>query len=341
MKHRTFEFLSGILLALAVSPVWWVALFFLLYIYIRKFPQPIIRIHPYLILLVITVSASALAGAVLMLIWTGTYHNSHIGSRLLDIGALTGRILVVGIVLRSMVEWKIYRKSRFWHGVLLMVIIHGIVMTVQTFTDIHAGYARGFQPHSSLAGLFGAVSMASPVGHFSGVSLALSHSRSYILSTFLTGLWLRNWRLLLCASVALGIVWMVNSDRVMWHVAPLNRLDGSISESLQSHIFYTPAPFQWWGYGYSHFNESTGFGMPHNIGVLIWYEFGIFSVPVWLVLFWTFIKMKLWHLLPLLAAGIFTPELYERPQGVAAIALFHLSMLYAKEKKGLRWWQLS
>lgn len=76
----------------------------------------------------------------------------------------------------------------------------------------------------------------------------------------------------------------------------------------------------WYGYGYHSYVLETGLQRPHNIYVLSWYELGVLSIPLWLL-----VLIAIWRYLPvrssavLLIIGLNTDELFARPEGLFVI----------------------
>jgi hypothetical protein len=97
---------------------------------------------------------------------------------------------------------------------------------------------------------------------------------------------------------------------------------------IDRNILDTPAVlWQWYGIGYGNYNQTFNLQAPHNIWILSWYDLGIFAVLFWTILGFAIWKFRVFHFLPLAFAGLTTPELFFDPEGIYAIALYHLSFL--------------
>lgn len=120
-----------------------------------------------------------------------------------------------------------------------------------------------------------------------------------------------------------GVIWAIE-DRIETDIGHSNdQLETRYSTKICGE--FRPIEYSNWGYGFGGFCESTGQPRPHNIYVLSFYELGALFLPFWFLVMYAARRLEWWRLVPLLALGLVTDELFGRPEGVYLIAAWIIS----------------
>lgn len=80
-----------------------------------------------------------------------------------------------------------------------------------------------------------------------------------------------------------------------------------------------------YGYGFYGFCASTGQPRPHNIYALSFYELGVLFLPFWALIIYAARRLNYVQVLPLLALGMVSDNLFGRPEGVYLVAAWIIS----------------
>lgn len=87
-----------------------------------------------------------------------------------------------------------------------------------------------------------------------------------------------------------------------------------------------------YGYGMYGFCASTGQPRPHNIYALSFYELGVLFLPFWAMIIYAARRLSYVQVLPLLALGMVSDNLFGRPEGVYLIAAWIISTKLMENK---------
>lgn len=258
------------------------------------------------------------------------------------------RSAILLVFLQSLVRSRSFRHFEFWSGILAFLVLQMFVAFGQIALWSYDVYPRGISRNSSIFGLSGLAFVLSPASVFAGVVESLSLSRTYLVSLFTMAVTFRKIELFFYAFVALVLIFTFSPHRI---------LPSGILESLQTRsalndpLTYNPqwptkpTPeftsndyWRWHGVGYGNFTIVYRREIPHNIFVLSFYELGIFCIPFWSGMAFAIYRFRLWHFLPFAIAGLNTPELFAEPNGIVALACYHVSWLWLTSVRRVPFW---
>lgn len=316
MNAKTWHFYTGLFLTLGTTAVWIVADAFLVYMWIRRRPHITNRVILWILLLLSPIFASMLFAA-----WLDFPLYASL--------TLPLRAFIIIATLSTLIRYKMHTTMSFWIGAMLIIGLQATITIAQFYIPggWHSGIPEALSIHSSALGLSAAAVILSPVGMLASIPLGFSLSRTFIAATFLIGLYFRRKDVLVIAAVAVVILFIYSTDRI---------LPSGIENTLETRAELNHPngiTWYWHGAGYGNYNEVYKLEMPHNIWILSWYELGIFSIPFWTAVAFTIWHFRYFHLLPFALAGFFTPEFFSEAVGLYGLALYHISVRWHQRQK--------
>lgn len=309
MNSRHWHFLTGLFLTLGLTNLWPVADIGLVLLLVRKeyrtlsIPSLFTRIPPLWFLACTCLSLPVLLGGSLDIAPFGT------------VGFLLRSSILI-LLLGYLSKYQSASKFEFWAGAFAVIVIQIVTVIFQRF--LFAPIPHGIANSSSILGLGSAALIVSPVGPLALVPLSLSLSRTFVGVVLLSGVWFRSKPILLYGMIGLAMLLLVSPDRISFE---------GVTNSLDDRALLNSPPVEWvwYGIGLSNYNQTFDLQAPHNIWILSWWELGVFSIPFWLLLAGLLVRFRLWHFIPIVASGLFTPELFFNVEGTYALALWQVS----------------
>lgn len=300
LNHKYWLFAVGIAIGLGttrLSPIADLLLVYFVLIRMRLNPIP----HTVLIWLA-TLSLPFLVAGFFNDVATVLYTLIHLWILAFAVVQLRGRV----------------RKAELWMGLSVSFLVHLSLLGLQQFHVLNYQQApHGFTYNSGLLATI-AFAFLPVAGLFSVPVLVLTLSRTNLLLVAVTAVVFRRW-IWLAVPVTIGIVALVTLTPTRLNPVP------EIHNRVRLNSPDISDAWKWQGLGFGKYNAVFELPTPHNVWVASFWELGVFSVLFWIGTLVVIVKHKLWAILPVLATGFTTEDVWSWDSGHYALAIGFLS----------------